>query len=466
MGDSDVSCTRRIWPALLAWLGLLLAGSACGAGRVALVIGNGAYEHAPVLRNPVQDARDIAAALKGLGYSVTLVTDTHKPAMEAALTAFAPAAAGAEQAVIFYSGHGLEVSGENYLLPVEARIAAESTVPLEAVPLSTLMRIASAARGLGLVVLDACRNDPLADRMQRADGTRGATRGLAKVEPVGNMLVAYATRDGQVAADGSGRNSPYTAAILDALQVRGLEVRLFWGRVRDRVLSATGRLQEPFTYGALGAEALYLNPPLAAAGDASVVAQPRPPAAAAAPVNADEDAWQAARDSDTAGAYQAYLREFPRGVHAAAARIRLAASTDARSRSTASPDPALPTDSAAAPLDTLEYRGTYICPAGQGLTAMTLVITSRAGIGGQSGTVNIAPTAQSHYVFAPGAWSVQGTLDPVRGTLDLQPVRWLQQPGSGWVALELRGLSTDGGRTFRGNVLGVQCTIFQIARVR
>jgi uncharacterized caspase-like protein len=125
------------------------------------------------------------------------------------------------------------------------------------------MGITSRVRQLGLVVLDACRDNPLAGNMKRADGTtRGASgRGLVEVEASGNLLVAYATKGGHVASDGTGAHSPYTTAILDALKVQGLEVRLFWGRVHDRVLSATSRAQEPFTYGALGAEALYLNRP-------------------------------------------------------------------------------------------------------------------------------------------------------------------------------------------------------------
>jgi uncharacterized caspase-like protein len=197
--------------------------------RVALVIGNGAYQHAPHLRNPVQDARAIAAALASVGYSVQpVVLDASKAQMEAALTQFARVAVGADQAVLFYSGHGIEVGGVNYLLPVEASVVSETTVPLEAISLPTVMGIASRARHLGLVVLDACRNNPLANSMERAAGSKAAMRGLSRVEPTGNLLVAYATREGQVAAD----DSPYAAAILDALKVPGLEVRQFWGRVR------------------------------------------------------------------------------------------------------------------------------------------------------------------------------------------------------------------------------------------
>jgi hypothetical protein len=228
--------------------------------RVALVIGNGAYEHAPHLPTPVHDATDVAAALQKLQYSVRLVTDARLSGMQEALIRFARLADGADQALIYYSGHAVEVSGVNYLLPVEVSLESESDVPLEAVSLPEVMGVVSRARHLALVVLDASRTNPLANSMHRINGARGADRGLAPVEPSGNLLVAYAARSGHTAADGTGRNSPYTKAILETLQEPGLEARVFWGKVHDRVLSATNNAQEPLISGALGAEALYLNP--------------------------------------------------------------------------------------------------------------------------------------------------------------------------------------------------------------
>jgi hypothetical protein len=292
--------------------------------RVALVIGNGAYEHAAHLRNPVQDAHAIAAAFRGLGYSVQLVEDARLPGMQAALSQFARAAAGADQAVVYYSGHGIEVGGVNYLLPVEASIATERTVALEAVPLPAVMDIAAAARRLGLVVLDACRDNPLANSMTHANGTKSASRGLGRVEPTGNLLVAYATKDGQVASDGAGPNSPYTTAILEALKVPGLEVQLFWRKVHDSVLSATGRAQEPFTYGALGAEALYLNPPGSASGNNQFVAPPRP--------SSDQSAvelalWHSAEKLGTEEGYREYLAQYPQGKFSRMANLQVAALT-------------------------------------------------------------------------------------------------------------------------------------------
>jgi formylglycine-generating enzyme required for sulfatase activity len=290
------------------------APAASQESRVALVIGNAAYEHTAHLPNPVNDASDIAASLSKLRYSVQLLTDASKAGIETALARFARSAAGADIAVIYYAGHGLESNGVNYLLPVEARVDSESTVPLEAVSLPTVMGVAANARHLGLVVLDACRNNPLAIHIIRPGEARSTARGLAAVEPAGSkLLVAYATRDGHVATDGTGRNSPYTAAILEELQVQGLEVRVFWGRVHDRVLSATRNGQEPFIYGALGGEQLYLNPQLPAT----------PPPPGYDPV--EVGIWQSALKLGTADAYRDYLARYPAGQFNTQAQLQIAA---------------------------------------------------------------------------------------------------------------------------------------------
>jgi TPR repeat protein len=281
--------------------------------RVALVIGNGSYMHTEQLRNPVRDARAIAAALTGLGYSVQLVTDATKSGMDAALDRFAMAANGAEHAVVFYSGHGIEVRGVNYLLPVDAQNLSETTISLKAIPLPTIMDIADSARQLGLVMLDACRNNPLG-----SGGSKGA-KGLAAVEPVGGkLLVAYATKHGQTADDGTGPDSPYTTAILEALKVPGLEVGLFWRTVHDSVVSATRGAQEPFTYGALRATAIYIHPP--------AHAQVAPPVASA---DRELALWQSAQHNDTADAFRDYLKHYPEGLFSAQAKLRIAALTRA-----------------------------------------------------------------------------------------------------------------------------------------
>jgi formylglycine-generating enzyme required for sulfatase activity len=320
-------------PWAFACLLLAVAFSVHAEKRVALVIGNGTYQHTAHLPNPVHDAKDVAAALQRLHYSVQLVTDSSKAGMEAALVQFARSAAGADQVLIYYAGHGIEAGGVNYLLPVEARVESQSTVRLEAVSLAALMDIASEARHLGLVVLDACRNNPLANNIQ-AHG-RGAGRGLAGVEPAGSkLLVAYATRDGRTAADGAGRNSPYTAAILETLQEPGLEVRVFWGKVHDRVLSATRNAQEPFIYGALGGEQLYLNSPTPASGSN----QPAAPQRAASDQTTVELAlWHSVEKLGTVDAYRAYLTQYPKGQFSKLAKLQIAALSRPAAGGTAEP---------------------------------------------------------------------------------------------------------------------------------
>ena len=139
--------------------------------------------------------------------------------------------------MVFYAGHGIEVDGRNFLVPVDARLASDQDVEFEAIPLELVSRAVSRASGLRLVVLDACRENPLAVSMQRAGATRSIGRGLARVEPSGETLVAYAAKEGTVAADGEGRNSPYSAALLRHLEEPGLEVGLMFRRVRDAVLA-------------------------------------------------------------------------------------------------------------------------------------------------------------------------------------------------------------------------------------
>jgi formylglycine-generating enzyme required for sulfatase activity len=397
-----MSWGRQTATALLALLGFLTAEGALGGTRVALVIGNGAYQHAPFLRNPVQDARAIAAALGRLGYTVQPpVTDAKKAALEAALATFASIATGADQAVVYYSGHGIEVNGVNYLLPVDASIASEATVPLEGIPLSTVMGITSGARKLGLVVLDACRENPLANSLRRTDGTRGATRGLTGVEATGNVLVAYATKGGQVAVDGNGAHSPYATAILDALSVPGLEIRVFWGRVRDRVLSATGGSQEPTIYGTLGEEELYLNPPKGVSAQALAPADP-----------VELALWNSADRLGAEAAYRDYLKRYPTGVFSEQAQLHIDALQQGRSTRSSTPaGSATHPQSLAAIRPAMVFRDCADClemvriPPGTFQMGSPAAEAGRAQDEGPVHTVTIRyPLAVSKYPVTRGQW--------------------------------------------------------------
>lgn len=236
--------------------------------RVALVIGNSAYRRVPELINPRNDANAIAASLRGVGFdSVLQVSDTTRETMGAVLQAFANEAAAADWAMVYYAGHGIEVNGQNFLIPVEARLAADRDARSETIPLEHVMAALQGARKLKLVVLDACRDNPFAPQMQRTatvadaaaampsmDGdvaTRSIGRGLGEVRVTGATLVVFAAKHGQTALDGQGGNSPFALAFAQRMATPGVEINKIFRLVRDDVMEATAGRQEPYTYGSL-----------------------------------------------------------------------------------------------------------------------------------------------------------------------------------------------------------------------
>ena len=267
-----------------------LAAPAVAEGkRVALVIGNSTYRNVPALPNPANDASDVAAAFRRLGFAVTLLQNGSFDDMRRGLLAFGHEAAGADMAAVYFAGHGMEISGENWLIPVDANLKRETDAETEAVSLRSVMLQVSNTTSLGLVILDACRDNPFIARMQRSLASRGISGGLGRIEPVGNVLVAYAARDGTTALDGDGHNSPFTSALLHNIEQPGLEVTFMFRNVRDDVMEATRNEQQPFVYGSLSRKAIYLAGELpATAPQPSQQANlmpvtPAPPALPAAP---------------------------------------------------------------------------------------------------------------------------------------------------------------------------------------
>jgi hypothetical protein len=228
--------------------------------RVALAIGNSAYEHVARLPNPANDAADVGAALARLGFTVRTVENQGRNALRDALAEFSNDALGADVAVVYYAGHGMEVDRQNYLIPVDARLETDLRIRFETIPLDDVMAALDGARGLRLVLLDACRNNPFAASMRITTASRSIGRGLSRVEPVVGTLVSFAAKEGTTAADGGARNSPYAAALLAYVEQRGVEVNKLFRLVRDRVLAATGGQQEPYTYGSTPAADIYLKP--------------------------------------------------------------------------------------------------------------------------------------------------------------------------------------------------------------
>ena len=223
------------------------------AGRVALVVGNGTYAHIGQLPNPGNDAADMTAALQRLGFDVTTVHDADRNAMTEALRVFTRESAGADVSLVFYAGHGLEMDGVNYLVPVDARLERDTDVRFEAVELDDVLA-ATVGADLRVVILDACRNNPLARSMQRTGASRSVSRGSFGNLDEGLLgdetLVAYAAAAGTTADDGTGRNSPYTSALLSYLE-QPLEIGLLFREVRARVLEATDGRQRPHEYASL-----------------------------------------------------------------------------------------------------------------------------------------------------------------------------------------------------------------------
>jgi tetratricopeptide (TPR) repeat protein len=236
--------------------------------RVALVIGNADYKNVNVLTNPQHDAKAIASSLRAIGFeTVTLVDDATREKLISALRAFASEAATADWAVVYYSGHGMEVFGTNFLIPIDAKLAIDRDVFSEAVPLDQVMASINGAKRLKLVLLDACRTNPFLKQLRRTSSldagltptsnapntivAHSLDRGLAAITVPTGTLVVYAAKHGETALDGQGNNSPFAIAIVQRIATPNVEIDKVFRLVRDDVLEATAGRQEPYTYGSL-----------------------------------------------------------------------------------------------------------------------------------------------------------------------------------------------------------------------
>ncbi len=301
--------------------------------RVALVIGNSAYKNAPALPNPRNDAEGMAAALKRLGFDVSLGVDLEKQAMERLLQGFVEKLDRADVALLFYAGHGLQVSGSNYLIPIDAKLDRETDLAFQTISLDLVQRLMEQSQRVNIMVLDACRDNPLARNLARNMGTRsvGIGRGLGQAQAGIGTLIVYATQPGNVALDGEGQHSPFTAALLANLETQGLEVRQVFTRVRQAVIQSTKGKQVPWDSSSLTGDWFFTAAPGATAptpqGPAAATPPPQaPPAPAPADRSADSENlfWQSIRDSRNAADYKAYLAKYPNGTFAELAKIRLA----------------------------------------------------------------------------------------------------------------------------------------------
>jgi tetratricopeptide (TPR) repeat protein len=230
---------------------LTAQGPAASTGRrIALVIGNGAYRNVHALDNPPRDAKLIAASLKEVGFqTVTLSNDLTRDKFFEVLRAFASDAENADWAVVYYAGHGFEIGGVNYLVPVDARLAEDKDAEKEAVALEQVIAAVGGARKLRLVLLDACRDNPFAPTMKRTMAVQLVDKGFSDIEPSSGFMVVYAAKHGETALDGDGVDSPFATALAHDVKEPKVEVRKLFDIVRDDVWTATKHVQQPFTYG-------------------------------------------------------------------------------------------------------------------------------------------------------------------------------------------------------------------------
>jgi hypothetical protein len=259
--------SQRLSILVAALCGCLLltcsAGDARADRRIALVVGNAHYNNPSlVLSNPKNDAEDVAAALRSLGFEVVQAIDTNKRDMDLSMAKFARLATDSDAALFYYAGHALQYQGRNYLMPVDAEVEDEVSLRYQMMPIDDVRAALDRASGVKVMILDACRNNPVADSLRKKlsgdNRGLGGVRGLARIDKTQGTVIAYSTAADDVAADGQGRNSPFTTAFLKRLQEPGLEIEQLFRRVAADVNSATGGRQRPETYVSLLSD-YYLN---------------------------------------------------------------------------------------------------------------------------------------------------------------------------------------------------------------
>ncbi|WP_314963246.1 caspase family protein [Bradyrhizobium cosmicum] len=303
-------------PLLAFWLSLAPASADT---RVALVIGNGAYVSTAQLPNPSHDAEDVTASLKRSGFEVFQGIDLRQADMQDLTIRFARAASRADVAMFYYSGHAMQYNGVNYLMPVDAVLTDEADLK-RFIRVDDIVNDLQQAKNLRILVLDSCRDNPLAEMLKRSAGSTRATsigRGLSKVEAPRGTIVSFSTQSGQVAADGVGRNSPYTTAFLKHIE-EPQEIGEVFRDISSDVYDSSGKTQLPeLSLSIIGK--FYLNGPV------SVTVAPAAPQAAprADPCAAAEVHWKAADGIGTVGAYEDHLARFPNCIFATLARTRV-----------------------------------------------------------------------------------------------------------------------------------------------
>ena len=293
-----------------------LAGAALAEARVALVIGNSAYQHVAQLRNPRNDAEQLTARLQAIGFEVIGGVDLDRRALVEALIRFGRAAEKAEVALFFYAGHGLQVNGQNYLVPIDAMVEFESEIDLSLVSLSGVMQQLERGSRTNIVFLDACRDNPFAKELARSMGNRSAVslnKGLGRIQSGSGTFIAFATQPDAVAADGAGSNSPFTTALLKHIDVPGQSISDMMIEVRNDVIATTNGAQIPWDSSSLTGRFSFVPAKLAEAA---------PTSQAPASAIVERDAYDQAVGVGSCGAYEAFIRRYPDSFYAELAKER------------------------------------------------------------------------------------------------------------------------------------------------
>jgi Caspase domain len=303
--------SRLVLSVIALFLTLVWTDRAFAERRVALIIGNSAYQNAPILPNPGRDARGIADMFQKAGYEITTAFNVGNLDFKSTIRKFEDTVTDADIAVIYYAGYGLNIHGTNYLIPIDAKLASDRDANDETITLEQLVESVHGAKRLRVIIIDACRDNPFA-RVVKAE-RMASFSGLGAVEPNSiDTLIAYAAKPGTTAQDGGGDHSPFAAALIDNLFVPGLDIRLAFGRVRDEVLKKTGYMQEPFVYGSLGG------------GNIALVPAPSQPVAATDLAGEKSD-YALVEKIGTKGAWQVFLKQHPTGFYADLARQQMGA---------------------------------------------------------------------------------------------------------------------------------------------
>ena len=328
--DARARVIHMFWlllPLLAAAVFLASAASAATEPqrRVALVMGNSSYQYAPHLPNPTNDAEAMAATLQKLGFEVSKGIDLDRTETELLIREFSKKLPGADVALLFYAGHGIQVGDRNYLIPVDANLGDETDLHFEATDLNLVIDVMSRDPRVNLVFLDACRDNPFAQKLARSMGATRSTsigRGLAIVDAAAGSFVAYATDPHQVALDGDGNHSPFTAALLKHMETPGLSISDMMIEVRNDVLSATQNKQRPWDNSSL-TKPFYFMPAAAVATLDTVEPSATGNSGSAQAVDKEVVFWQSIQNSNSPAQFQAYLDQYPNGTFAPLARTRI-----------------------------------------------------------------------------------------------------------------------------------------------